>query len=162
MVHQAGAVQAWILDTASAIDGIGGDSGGKRHRISRPGVIETGAGTARVDEATMIHLAAIGEDVEAINLPGASSTTRVLSVGQRCARQDSASTGPHLRKRQCLPGQMEQLSRLNATQTASRSFGLLSDGHSHHRQDQAEHSYTTDFATDLLVAYATLRRIGQI
>ena len=67
--------EAWTLDTASAIDGVGDNKGRARHKISRPGAIETGAGSTHVDEATMTHLAEIGEDVEAAHLPGASAQT---------------------------------------------------------------------------------------
>ena len=74
-----------MLDTGSAIDGTSCVANAKAHRISQPAAIDTGAGQARVDSAIMTHLEEIGEDVEAAILPGASITTKILTIGRRCA-----------------------------------------------------------------------------
>ena len=77
----------WTLDTGSAIDATGRVADAKVHKISQPGAIDTGKGESHVDSAVVTHLYALEEEVEAVLLPDASATNKILTVGRRCAEQ---------------------------------------------------------------------------
>ncbi|CAK0865136.1 unnamed protein product, partial [Prorocentrum cordatum] len=77
--------EIWTLDSGSALDATGHVAGAKPHEISQPGAIDTGKGESRIDSAVMTHLDELGEDIEAALLPDASATTKILTIGKRCA-----------------------------------------------------------------------------
>ena len=77
--------ELWTLDTGSAVDATGFRPDSGALPFSDPREIATAKGDATVKKVELTQFDELGQTVEAVILPDADPTTRLLSVGRRCA-----------------------------------------------------------------------------
>jgi hypothetical protein len=75
----------WVFDTGTGIDVAGGKlvNAEVKDAVGAP-ELSTANGTIKPDTVQVIHLDALGEDIEALKLPG--DAPKALAVGRRCAQ----------------------------------------------------------------------------